>query len=74
MNLNPQRRKLTMENLELLEQMLVVEHSAEARNKNAKITNMGWAQDDYAIVSKTNKGLLESIIDPNTLKVKHEWE
>ena len=63
-----------MENLELLEQMLVVEHSAEARNKNAKITNLGWAQDDYGIASKTDKGILASTIDPDTLEVRHEWE
>jgi len=63
-----------MKNIELLEEILVAEHSAEARDKGAMITNMGWSQDEFGICSKTTKGILESQIDPDTEEVRHEWE
>lgn len=63
-----------MENIELLEEILVAEHLAEASRVGADITNMGWSKDDYVICSKTTKGPLNSQIDPDTQEVRHEWE
>ena len=62
-----------MKNLELLEEILLSEHEAEAEKQGAVIRNFGWAQDDFGICSKTSKGLLDSQIDPDTQEVRHEW-
>lgn len=62
-----------MENKEYLDELLVGSHMSEASRMNATITNLGWAQDEYGIASKTSKGLLESQIDPDTEKVSHRW-
>ena len=58
---------------EEIEATLVKAHLAEANKKGATIHNLGWAQTDYGICSKTNKGLLDSDIDPDTLKITHDW-
>lgn len=64
---------MTQKEMTDLEEILVKEHMAEAKKKGAKIWNLGWAQEDFVITSKTADGLLESMIDPDTEEVRHEW-
>lgn len=55
------------------EAILYKEHSKEAKRRRAEFTNLGWSSGDDFIQSKTNRGKLFTCIDPETLKVEHEW-
>ena len=54
--------------------ILYSEHERAARRNHAEILNFGWGQTDYGIASKTSKGILDSEIDPETLRVQHFWD
>ena len=58
---------------ELIEDILLTAHDKEAKRKKARFGNFGWAQTEWGIASKTSKGILDSEMDPDTLKVTHAW-
>jgi hypothetical protein len=65
-----------MENIDnkKLEDILYTEHEKEIKRKKAEIFNFGWGESDFGIASKTSKGILDSQIDPDTLKITHVWD
>ena len=58
---------------EKLENILLTAHEKEAKRKKATFGNFGWAMTETGIASKTSKGILDSEMDPDTLKVTHAW-
>ena len=52
---------------------MLAAHLAEAERAGAKFHNFGWAADETGMVSKTDKGILDSEVDPETDKVTHTW-
>jgi hypothetical protein len=55
------------------EALLVQSHQKEAAARSAKILNYGCSTDENVICSKTTQGILESLINPNTMEVIHYW-
>jgi hypothetical protein len=53
---------------------LIDAHQREANRKHAEFTNFGWAITQWGIASKTDQGILDSEIDPQTKRVTHSWE
>jgi len=56
-----------------IQDKLLRSHEREAAKKRAEFLNYGWGSDDYGIASKTTRGILESHIDPATMRVSHTW-
>ena len=52
---------------------LVQSHQKEAAARSAKILNYGCSTRENVICSKTTQGILESLINPNTMEVIHYW-
>jgi hypothetical protein len=48
-------------------------HIAEACRRKAEFCNLGWYSGPTRIESKTDKGILVSIIAPNLRRVTHRW-
>ena len=55
------------------EALLVQSHQKEAGARSAKFLNYGWSTRENVICSKTTQGILESLINPNTMEVIHYW-
>jgi hypothetical protein len=55
------------------EALLVQSHQKEAAARSAKFLNHGWCTNENVICSKTTQGILESLINPNTMEVIHYW-
>jgi len=55
------------------EALLIQSHQKEAAARSAKILNYGCSTDENVICSKTTQGVLESLINPNTMEVIHYW-
>jgi hypothetical protein len=55
------------------EALLVQSHQKEAGARSAKFLNYGWSTRENVIYSKTTQGILESLINPNTMEVIHYW-
>jgi hypothetical protein len=55
------------------EALLVQSHQKEAAFRSAKILNYGCSTDENVICSKTTQGILESVVNPNTMEVIHYW-
>ena len=55
------------------EALLVQSHQKEAAARSAKFQNYGWSTRENVICSKTTQGILESLINPNTMEVIHHW-
>ena len=55
------------------EALLIQSHQKEAAARSAKILNYGCSTDENVICSKTTQGILESLINPNTMEVIHYW-
>jgi hypothetical protein len=55
------------------EALLVQSHQKEAAARSAKILNYGWSTNENVICSKTTQGILESVVNPNTMEVIHYW-
>lgn len=53
---------------------LVDAHCEEADMKGAEFYNLGWAQGDYFIHSKTDQGRLYSELNLKTGEITHEWQ
>jgi len=48
-------------------------HEDEAARLGVEFTHFGFASDENGICSKTTKGILDSSINLNTMKVSHSW-
>ena len=57
-----------------MEMKLYRSHIAESKKNDAKIGNLGWVSSPTSITSKTNKGILDSNINPTTEEITHKWE
>jgi hypothetical protein len=55
------------------EALLVQSHQKEVASRYAKFLNFGWSTNENVICSKTTQGILESLINPNTMEVIHYW-
>ena len=55
------------------EDKLLRAQEAEAEKYGAEFYNYGWGTDTNCIESKTERGILESRIDPSTMEVSHCW-
>ena len=55
------------------EALLVQSHQKEAAARSAKFLNYGWFTNENVICSKTTQGILESVVNPNTMDVIHYW-
>ena len=55
------------------EALLVQSHQKEAASRSAKFLDYGWSTRENVICSKTTQGILESLINPNTMEVIHHW-
>jgi hypothetical protein len=55
------------------EALLEQSHRKEAAARSAKFVNYGWSENENVICSKTTHGILESLINPNTMEVIHYW-
>ena len=55
------------------EALLVQSHQKEAAARSAKFLNYGWSTNENVICSKTTQGILESVVNPNTMEVIHYW-
>ena len=55
------------------EALLEQSHRKEAAARSAKFVNYGWSANENVICSKTTHGILESLINPNTMEVIHYW-
>jgi hypothetical protein len=55
------------------EALLEQSHRKEAASRSAKFLNYRWSANEYVICSKTTHGILESLINPNTMEVIHYW-
>src|SRR5262249_10959287 len=45
----------------------------QSHEKEAAVLNFGWSTRENVICSKTTQGILESVINPNTMEVIHYW-
>jgi hypothetical protein len=48
-------------------------HEQEADRCGAEFYNFGWVNGENSITSKTSEGILDSEMDPATMKVIHHW-
>jgi len=55
------------------EALLVQSHQKEAASRSAKFLTYGWSTNENVICSKTTQGILESVVNPNTMEVIHYW-
>jgi hypothetical protein len=55
------------------EVLLEQSHRKEAAARSAQFVNFGWSAHENVICSKTTHGVLESLINPNTMEVIHYW-
>ena len=55
------------------EALLIQSHHKEAAARSAKFLNYGWSTNENVICSKTTQGILESLVNPNTMEVIHHW-
>jgi hypothetical protein len=55
------------------EALLEQSHRKEAATRSAKFLNYRWSANEYVICSRTTHGILESLINPNTMEVIHHW-
>ena len=55
------------------EALLIQAHEKEVASRSAKFLNYGWSSNENVICSKTTQGILESLINPNTMEVIHYW-
>ena len=55
------------------EALLLQAHQKEAGARSAKFLNYGWSTRENVICSKTTQGILESVVNPNTMEVIHHW-
>ena len=55
------------------EALLEQSHRKEAAARSAEFVNYGWSANENVICSKTTHGILESLINPNTMEVIHYW-
>jgi hypothetical protein len=64
---------LTDPNRNPVQDELLRAHDDEAARLGVEFTNYGWASDENGICSKTTKGILDSTINPTTMRVAHSW-
>jgi len=57
----------------LISALLLQLHQKEAAARSAKFQNYGWSTNENVICSRTTQGILESLINPNTMEVTHYW-
>jgi elongation factor P hydroxylase len=55
------------------EALLEQSHRKEAGSRSAEFVTYGWSAAENVICSKTTRGILESLINPNTMEVIHYW-
>jgi hypothetical protein len=55
------------------EALLEQSHRKEAAVRSAEFVTYGWSANENVICSKTMQGILESLINPNTMEVIHYW-
>jgi hypothetical protein len=55
------------------EPLLEQSHRKEAAARSAEFVTYGWSATENVICSKTTRGILESLINPNTMEVIHYW-
>jgi hypothetical protein len=55
------------------EALLEQSHRKEAASRSAEFVNYGWSANENVICSKTTHGILESLVNPNTMEVIHYW-
>ena len=55
------------------EALLEQSHRKEASARSAEFVTFGWSANENVICSKTTHGVLESLINPNTMEVIHYW-
>jgi hypothetical protein len=55
------------------EDQMLRAHEVEAAKWEAVFGNYGWVIGHNSITSKTSRGILETSIDLQSLKVTHEW-
>jgi hypothetical protein len=55
------------------EALLEQSHRKEAAARSAQFVNFGWSANENVICSKTTHGVLESLINPSTMEVIHQW-
>jgi hypothetical protein len=55
------------------EALLVQSHQKEVAARSAKFLYYGCSANENVICSKTTRGTLESLINPNTMEVIHYW-
>ena len=55
------------------EALLIQAHEKEVASRSAKFLNYGWSTNENVICSKTTQGILESVVNPNTMEVIHYW-
>ncbi len=48
-------------------------HEDEALNWDAEFLDFGWFSERNRIFSKTSRGILESRINPSTMRIVHFW-
>jgi len=53
--------------------LLAQSHQKEVADRSAKFLNYKSYINENVICSKTTKGMLESLINPNTMEVIHSW-
>jgi hypothetical protein len=51
----------------------VQSHQKEVASRYAKFLNYGWSANENVICSKTTQGILESVVNPNTMEAIHYW-
>jgi hypothetical protein len=57
----------------LTEALLEQSHRKEAAARSAEFVTYGWSANENVICSKTTQGILESLINPDTMEVIHYW-
>jgi hypothetical protein len=55
------------------EALLEQSHQKEVASRSAKFLNYRCSVSEYVICSKTTRGVLESLINPDTMEVIHDW-
>jgi hypothetical protein len=55
------------------EALLIQSHRKEAAARSAEILSYGCSTEQNVICSKTTHGILESLINPDTMEVIHDW-
>jgi hypothetical protein len=55
------------------EALLEQSHRKEAAARSAEFVTFGWSANESVICSKTTQGILESLMNPDTMEVIHYW-